>query len=191
MEVRCQVEYFWRRLGGRQGCGSECLIMRWILKGKMKSCGKGVFFYGKTLLTGAENVEIGNNVHVGENGYIRGEGGLKIGDNVHISRNLVLYSMNHCYQGRCLPFDDTLENKPVVIGDNVWIGMNVCIAPGSEIGDGALISMGSVVYGKVPAMAVVGNGNLKVIKYRDEEHYQKLLKEKAFGGRSGKPLGDL
>ena len=158
------------------------------LKKQMISCGKDVFFYGRSRLSGAPNIQIANNVHIGENAYIRGEGGLKIGNNVHISRNLVLYSMNHSYEGRRLPFDETTESRPVIIGDNVWIGMNVCITPGTEIGDGAVISMGSVIHGKIPPLAIVATGEPKIIKYRNSEHYNKLLTENQFAGQSGFPL---
>lgn len=78
------------------------------IRKKLKKCGKNVHFNGISKIYGLENIEIGNNVHIGENAYIRGEGGLIIGDNTHISRNLVLYTVNHNYEGERLPYDEKL-----------------------------------------------------------------------------------
>lgn len=124
---------------------------------RLAACGKGVGFYGRTVIHSPKNVAIGNNVHIGDNAWIQGDGGLQIGDNCHISRNLTLYTVNHRYRGDCLPYDEQLDLKPVVIGRNVWIGMNVCVAPGSTIGDGAIIGMGTVVSGEVPPLCIIGN----------------------------------
>ena len=50
------------------------------------------------------------------------------------------------------------NNKPITIGDNVWIGANVTVLPGVTIGDGAVIGAGYVVTKDIPANVVaVGN----------------------------------
>src|SRR5699024_135422 len=85
--------------------------------------------------SGFEKAIIKKNVHIGKNAFIRAEGGLFIGENTHISRNFVCYSVNHDYEGKRLPVDDNDVYKPVHIGKNVWIGINVVVAPGTYIGD--------------------------------------------------------
>jgi acetyltransferase-like isoleucine patch superfamily enzyme len=155
---------------------------------KLKQCGVGLHVNGKIEMSGERNVEIGSNVHIGNNAFIRGNGGLVIGDNTHISRNLVLYTVNHQYEGKLLPYDNQQVAKPVVIGRNVWIGMNVCIAPGTKIGDGAIIGMGAVVSGEVPPLSIVGNQKFRILGYRDPGHYEQLDKSEAYGGVNGKEL---
>lgn len=55
------------------------------------------------------------------------------------------------------------EVKPVRIGDNVWIGQRSIIHPGVTIGDGSIVSAGSVVMSEVPAYSVVaGNPARKI-----------------------------
>lgn len=55
----------------------------------------------------------------------------------------------------------------LLIGNDVYIGMNVTILPSvTEIGDGAVIAAGSVVVKDVPPFAVVGGNPAKTIKYR-------------------------
>ncbi len=152
------------------------------------SCGGGLHINGIVTITGAKKVVIGNNVHIGAGAFIRGEGGLEIGDNTHISRNLVLYTMNHDYEGRRLPYDEDMIDKPVKIGRNVWIGMNVCILPGTVIGDGAIVGMGTVVFGEVPPLAIIGSAPWQQIGTRDADHYAQRDKERAYGGVNGRSL---
>jgi acetyltransferase-like isoleucine patch superfamily enzyme len=52
----------------------------------------------------------------------------------------------------------------VVIGSNVMIGANAIILPGITIGDGAVVSAGSVVHKDVEAGSFVGGNPLQVIR---------------------------
>ncbi|MDE6603995.1 MAG: CatB-related O-acetyltransferase [Lachnospiraceae bacterium] len=69
------------------------------------------------------------------------------------------------------------DNRPVVIGNDVWIGANVCILPGVRVGDGAVIAAGAVVTKDVAPYAIVGGVPAKVIRYRfSPEEIHTLLK---------------
>jgi len=59
------------------------------------------------------------------------------------------------------PTDD--EVREVVIGDAVWIGMHVLIFPGVRIGNGAVVSAGSVVRSHVPPYSVVAGNPARVV----------------------------
>lgn len=179
-----QLVFYWRRLQNR-------LINRYLqrhFERRMKHVGKGVYFNGISRITGLDQIEIEDNVHLGDNAFIRAEGGLFIGANTHFSRNLVLYTHNHDYQGEVLPYDNSFRYRKVTIGRNVWVGMNVVILPGATIGDGAIIGAGAVVSGTVAALAIVGAPPASVIKERDAEHYQRLENEGRYGGPNGVPL---
>jgi acetyltransferase-like isoleucine patch superfamily enzyme len=58
------------------------------------------------------------------------------------------------------PADDVRE---VVIGDNVWIGRRCIILPGVTIGEGSIISAGSVLRCKVPPYSLVSGNPAKII----------------------------
>jgi len=150
-----------------------------------KKIGKCVKFNGVSVIGSIENVEIGDNVHLGDNAYISAQGGLSIGDNTHISRNLLLYTNSHNYQGKYLPYDNTFLEKKVIIEKNVWIGMNVVILPGTHIKEGAIIGAGAVVSGCVDAGAIYGAALGEVIRQRDQKHYSKLEKEHKYGAING------
>lgn len=155
---------------------------------KIHRLGKDVRFNGVSRISGLENIEIGNNVHIGDHAYIRAEGGLFIGDNVHISRNLVIYTHSHNYEGEALPYDHTFRYRKVTIEENVWIGINVTILPGTFIKEGAIIGAGAVVAGTVEAKQIIVAAKAVPLKYRNAEHYERLKKAKKFGGINGKPL---
>ncbi|MCY8030344.1 heptaprenylglyceryl phosphate O-acetyltransferase [Bacillus inaquosorum] len=61
----------------------------------------------------------------------------------------------------------------VLIGDEVMIGANTTILPGVEIGDGAVVSAGTLVHKDVPAGAFVGGNPMRII-YRKEEMQARL-----------------
>lgn len=149
------------------------------------SIGKNIRFGYNVVISGFSSIKIGNNVHIGSDCFIRSEGGLTIGNNVILSRNIVLYTSSHNYKGKLLPFDHNNINKPVIIEDNVWIGMNVTIAPGTIIREGSIIGLGSRIYGEIPARTIIGSEKTSVIGYRDEEHYNDLKKKKKFCKENG------
>jgi acetyltransferase-like isoleucine patch superfamily enzyme len=58
---------------------------------------------------------------------------------------------------------DPEEVRPVTIRDGVWIGKHCIIFPGVKIGEGSVISAGSVVRGHVPPYSVAAGNPAKVI----------------------------
>jgi acetyltransferase-like isoleucine patch superfamily enzyme/glycosyltransferase involved in cell wall biosynthesis len=82
---------------------------------------------------------------------------------------------NHPYEGvstfpfRVKFFGEGLESTTkgaIVVGDDVWIGMQVLIMSGITIGQGAVIAAGSVVTKDVAPYTIVGGNPAKVIKQR-------------------------
>lgn len=62
-----------------------------------------------------------------------------------------------------LPGEKELNDKPVIIGDNVWIGCRVIILKGVKIGTGAIIAAGSVVTKDIPEYSIAAGVPAKVI----------------------------
>ena len=65
--------------------------------------------------------------------------------------------------------EDTIEAKPIIIENDVWVTSNVLIKEGVRVGNGAVIAMGSLVTKDVPPYALVGGNPAKVIKFRFTE----------------------
>jgi acetyltransferase-like isoleucine patch superfamily enzyme len=57
--------------------------------------------------------------------------------------------------------------RPVTISDNVWIGQRAIVCPGVTIGEGAVVSAGSVVMSDVPAYTIVAGNPARRISYAD------------------------
>lgn len=56
----------------------------------------------------------------------------------------------------------------VIIGNEVMIGANTTILPGVIIGDGAIVSAGTLVHKDVPAGAFVGGNPMRIIYTKEE-----------------------
>lgn len=120
--------------------------------------------------TFSSHIKIGNNSGIGIRANI-GES-VTIGNDVMMGPDCVIYTRNHRHDDLSIPMrlQGYEEVKPVFIGDDVWIGARVLIMPGVSVGNGAILSAGSVVTHDVPAYAIVGGVPAKVIKSRKGEN---------------------
>jgi carbonic anhydrase/acetyltransferase-like protein (isoleucine patch superfamily) len=66
--------------------------------------------------------------------------------------------------------------RPVRIGAACWIGDNITILEGVEIGDGAIVGAGAVVTRSIPAYAIAVGNPAKVIRYRYPDEIIELIK---------------
>ena len=60
-----------------------------------------------------------------------------------------------------------LRTAPVIIADNVWIGMNAIILKGVSIGENSVVAAGAVVTKSVPANVVVAGNPAVITKQLD------------------------
>ncbi|MEX9251083.1 CatB-related O-acetyltransferase [Pseudenterobacter timonensis] len=72
--------------------------------------------------------------------------------------------------GQPMYFSGRQDIPTTKIGHDVWIGAHSCIKAGVNIGDGAIIGMGSVVVRDVPPFAIVAGNPAKFIRMRFNEH---------------------
>lgn len=80
---------------------------------------------------------------------------------------------------------DHIENlgdkspKDTIIGNDVWLGSEVLVLPGVEIGNGAIIGARSVVSKNIPPYAIAVGSPIQIIRKRfSEEQIDALLKIK-------------
>ncbi len=62
------------------------------------------------------------------------------------------------------PARPAIKTSPVIIHDNVWIGMNAVILKGVTIGENSVVAAGSVVSKPVPPNVVVAGNPAVVVK---------------------------
>lgn len=101
-------------------------------------------------------------------------GRLYIGSGTIIGPRFKVHTSNYNYNGTMLPYDDKYLVKDEKIGENVWMGSDVTILAGIEIGEGAVIGTCSVVTKSVPALVIIGGNPANIIKYREIDKYETL-----------------
>lgn len=93
-------------------------------------------------------------------------GMVKIGDRVLFGPFVSIFAATHetDVQSRR---DGVEYAKPVLIGDDCWVGGNTTIMPGVTIGKGCTIGAGSVVTKDIPDFSVAIGSPAKVVKKVD------------------------
>lgn len=109
-----------------------------------------------------KNIRIGHRVFINSGCKFQDQGGIIIGDDVLIGHNCVIATLNHVMDPEKRA---DMIPAPVKICDKVWIGANVTILQGVEIGEGAVIAAGAVVNRNIPAHTVAGGVPAKILKH--------------------------
>ena len=92
--------------------------------------------------------------------YIQAKNGIVIGSNLRMGPGVGLVSANHNPDN----YDEWLLANPIVIGNNVWLGMNAVILPGVEIGNNVIIGANSVVNKNIPDNSIAAGNPCCVIR---------------------------
>lgn len=129
---------------------------------KLKFVGKNVIIKDEVMFINPSTISIDDYSMIGERCYIRGGGNIVIGKYCQMANNVIIVTTNHLLDKDL--YYGNIENKDVVIGDNVWIGSGAKIMPGVKIDDNSVIGAGSVVTKDVDANVVVGGVPARVIK---------------------------
>lgn len=129
--------------------------------------------------------DYGSNITVGEDFYanfnlvILDVAPVTIGRNVLFAPNVALYTAGHpIHPDSRRP---GLEyGRPIVIGDDVWLGGGVTVTPGVRIGAGAVIGAGSVVTRDIPPMVLAAGNPCRVIRPITQEDQQFYFRRERF-----------
>jgi acetyltransferase-like isoleucine patch superfamily enzyme len=113
-------------------------------------------------------VTLGDRSWLGPFCLVYGNGGVSIGANVLVAAHTSINTVSH-ESTRCdIPINDQpVLTDPVVIEDDVWIGLNAVILQGVTIGRGAIIGAGAVVTRSIPAWSVAVGVPAKVVGRRN------------------------
>lgn len=143
-------------------------LRRILVKRIAASCGSGIIVKPHAYVGRAVGLRLGDRAELGRNARI--DQPVTIGDNVLMGPDVVILTVLHGFEDPDVPIymQGKQETRPVVIGNDVWIGMRVIILPGVTVGDGAVLGAGAVVTKDVPAWAVVGGNPADVIRMRGD-----------------------
>jgi acetyltransferase-like isoleucine patch superfamily enzyme len=172
-----------RRFGGNYSQGKNSIVdLSRIVVNKTSG---GTIILGDYIICTAElysffgkgHIKIGDCSYLGQNSRVWALRAVTIGKRVLISHNVfIVDNLTHpidpdirhqqymAKHGYLFPKNIDLQEKEIIIEDDVWIAANVTILSGVHIGKGAVIGAGSVVTRDVPAGAIVAGNPAKLIK---------------------------
>lgn len=105
-------------------------------------------------------IAIGDSVWINYGTAIHARKRVQIGDRSQVGQYSILTDTE-------VPDAEGEEPRPIRIGADVWIAGRVTVLPGTIIGDGAVITAGSVVSGVIPAGVVAGGIPARVLRRID------------------------
>lgn len=133
--------------------------------------------------------DYGNHIKVGKNFFcnynctILDVGRVTFGDNCLLAPNVAIYTAGH-------PIHPDSRNSlyeygiDVTVGDNVWIGGNVVIMPGVNIGSNCVIGAGSVVTKDIPDWSVAAGNPCRVLRKITDEDKKYYFRDREFDAES-------
>lgn len=133
----------------------------------------------------ATDIQIGEGTRINGNFTSKGKGKMCIGKYCAFGANISAIAANHNLNTLNLQVhlntflgirSEDASKKDIHVGNNVWIGDNVILLPGINIGDGAIIGAASVVTKNIDAYSINAGNPCKPLKNRfASENIKELL----------------
>lgn len=159
------VQLWWLVQGTVFSCSPQFMYgwRRWLLKLFGAKIGKNVLIRPTVKVTYPWKVSIGDFSWIGDDVVLYSLGEIEIGHHTVISQRSYLCAASHDYAQPNFP----IFAKKICIGNQVWIATDTFIAPGINIGEGALIGARSTVLHDMPAAMICVGYPAKPIKPRE------------------------
>lgn len=114
------------------------------------------------------NIHVGRNFLANYNVTILDIAPVYIGDYCMIGPNTLISTVGHPLSPKKRR-NHIGQAKPIIIGNDVWIGGNCTILPGVTVGNNVVIAAGAVVTRDVPDSCVVGGVPAKVLHTLEDD----------------------
>jgi acetyltransferase-like isoleucine patch superfamily enzyme len=112
-------------------------------------------------------IDIGDKTFIGQNCEFNIAEKITFGYYCAIASGCKFIDHNHGFESRNSYIgEQTPVNAPIIIGDDVWLGVNVVVLKGVEIGRGAIVAAGSVVTKSIAPYEIWGGMPAKKISDR-------------------------
>ncbi len=112
----------------------------WLLRRFGAQIGRGVLIKPSVHIKFPWKLTIGHHAWIGEKVWIDNLAEVTIGDHVCLSQEAYLLTGNHDYKQST--FD--LITQPITLQPGSWIGARAVVCPGVTVGEGAILTVGSV-----------------------------------------------
>ena len=135
----------------------RCMLLR-IFGAKL---GKSVHPYPSAKIWAPWNLEMGDHSCLSEQVDCYCVDKISIGAHAMVSQYSFLCTATHDYTNPAMP----LITAPITIGKHAWVTADVFVAPGVEIGEGAVINARSSVFSSIePWVVAAGNPAIPIKK---------------------------
>lgn len=106
---------------------------------------------------------------------------ISVGDRLVASMNVHFLTHDYSYTTALISIDEKPKTdvgiiREIIIGNNVFIGMNTILLPGTRIGNNVIVGAGSVVRGIIPDDSIVAGNPAQVVG--DIRTYVNKIKER-------------
>jgi acetyltransferase-like isoleucine patch superfamily enzyme len=110
-------------------------------------------------------VSIGSRCIIGRGSHIVGHWSIELGDDIQTGPYVYITDQNHSYVDPVEPIGRQWPTEAAVsIGSGSWLGANVVILPGAQIGEHVVVAAGAVVRGTIPDRCVVGGVPARILR---------------------------
>ncbi len=136
---------------------------QYVISNDFRFNGAGIKLYGDG------SIVLGSDSYIGELSTVQASKGymVKIGKGSNISHNVRIYTQTSVANSDFSKKPVPSKYGDVIIGDYCWIGANVFINPGIEIGDNSVIGANSVVTRNIPPGEIWGGVPARVIRKKE------------------------
>lgn len=115
------------------------------------------------------SIIVGDQVFIGAGCEFNIHEKIVVGNQAMISAGCRFIDSDHGFSVRCVPmFGQMCRKAPLVIGEDVWIGVNAVILRGTIIGRGAIVAAGAVVTKSIPEFEIWGGVPAKKLGIRPD-----------------------
>ncbi len=134
----------------------------WALRLFGAKVGRGVCIKPHVKVKFPWKLEVGDFVSIGEECWIDNLDAVRIEQGAMLSQRSYLCTGNHDWSQESLP----LMTAPITVGEHAWVGAGALLAPGCKVGEGTVITAGSVATGELPPDSVCSGVPARRIKAR-------------------------
>jgi putative colanic acid biosynthesis acetyltransferase WcaF len=141
-------------------------IKVWLLRLFGAKIGQGVRIKPGVRVKFPWRLTVGDYVWIGEDAWLDNLAPIAIGDHVCISQGVYLCTGNHDWSKP----EFTLKTQAIAIESGSWLAANSSVAPGVTVGQGAILSLGSVALKSLEPMMIYQGNPAIAIKKRTLHH---------------------
>lgn len=158
------VQLWWLVRGTLFGLSPQFMYgwRNWLLRLFGAKIGRGVLIRPSVKVTYPWKLRVGDSAWIGDDVVLYSLGEIEIGADTVVSQRSYLCAASHDYTKPDFP----IYAKTICIGEMAWLATDVFVAPGVNIGMGAVVGARSSVFHDLPPLMVCVGSPARPIKPR-------------------------